>query len=411
MKKQLIPVVLFVVTVYVAGWCQSALSVTYPFGLPCRSYSGTALNMGGVSVGIPNDHHVMLTNPGNLGTIKKMSFSSLLLMDYLRVNDNNLYTDHINVAPRQISLALPFDMVGTFAFSLSKETDVSFKFYDEYTEGPDIVDTIGFHRAGGTGVWQVGWGYSIGKWINIGIAYKRLSFSIRDYNKTILFDNSLPGNKTRIVNDSVNISFKGNGIRFGLLGIYKKLSAGLAVEYIFMGKIKQDSIVYNEDLNLAPVVRNVKKVKMHPPPSVSLGIAYNISPKWLVGSDFSIDLWQEYYIEKKNILAKIDPKNTLSFSLGTRFIPAPKILAPKYWETIHYRAGARYTQLPGRESHETSLSIGFGLPLKGNGLLDIGFDVGRRYTDLVDNYNETFLQVGIGINGGRKWHKSSTTTY
>ncbi len=402
MKRQLNFIITFIIVINSIAWSQSPLSNKYPFGLPLRSYSGTALSMGGVSVGVPNDHHVMLTNPGNLGTIDKMSFSSLLMIDYLRVNDNEQYSDHIKISPRQISLAFPLSFLGTIAFSLSKDTDASLRFrslIDNFG-----VDSINIHNMGGISKWQAGWGYSIGKWINIGIAYERTNLRIQNYRQTVF-------NESELVEDSVSILFKGNGIRLGVLGIYKDLSVGISGSYIFKDKLEYDSTFTTTVPNNQTSYNYLNSCKIHPPPSLSFGVGYNISPKWLIGSDLSIDLWQEYYIEDQDVLAQIDPKNTVSFSLGTRFIPAPKILAPKYWETIHYRTGLRYTQLPGNNSYEAALSIGFGLPLKGNGLFDLAFDVGRRNTDISNDYNETFLQVGIGINGGRKWHKSSTTTY
>lgn len=402
MRKQLILSISCIFVLSTIVWSQSLLSNKYPFGLQLRSYSGTALSMGGVSVGIPNDHHVMLTNPGNLGTIDKMSFSSLIVIEYLRINENKEYTDHLEASPRQISLAFPLSFLGTIAFSLSKDSDAGFRFRS-INDHVDI-DSTKIHRMGGIGTWQAGWGYAIGKWVNVGIAYERTNLRIQNYRQTLF-------KEFKQVEDSTSILFKGNGIRLGIIGTYKDLSIGISGRYIFKDKLRYDSTFKTTVPNYVTSYDSSFTSEIHPPPSLSIGVGYNISPKWLVGSDVSIDFWKEYYIENQDALAQIDDKNTISFSLGTRFIPAPKILAPKYWEIIHYRTGFRYTQLPGNKSNETAFSIGFGLPLKGNGLFDLAFDIGRRNTDIVKDYNETFIQIGFGINGGRKWHKSSTTTY
>ncbi len=410
------------------GWGQSILSSNYPFGLPLRSISSTALSMGGVSVGVPNDHNVMLTNPGNLGTINITAFSSLWLVDYLRINDKGLYTDHLQASPRQLSFALPLGKVGTIAFELNKTTDATFKFSDEKEEVTNINTSLPVYkktstdREGGITSWQAGWGRSIGKYINVGFAYQRAYFTAFNttINDVIYMNTSYDPAKqeldttytTESVRDSTHMTHGGNGIRFGILSTIKKLSIGIASNFFFAGDLSFFNAEYNGS-SKTPVDPTVqpKKFTLRMPHSLAAGISYAFSPKWLVGADVGVDLWKYYSLKGYKIVKQFDSENTVSFSTGFRFIPAPNQLIPKYWETIHYRAGMRYSQLPGGVSSEISGSLGFGFPLKGNGLLDIGFELGKRTHDNYPDYNETFLQISLGLNGGRKWNKTPTTTY
>ena len=431
-------------------WGQSILSSSYPFGLPLRSLSGTALCMGGTSAGIPNDHHVMLTNPGNLGTINTTAFSSLLLIDYLRIKDNDLYTDHLNAVPRQISFALPFGIAGTAAFSLSKNTDVTLKYRQgktRITPGDPLYPKyyrISHDSQGGTTNWQAGWGRAFGKYINVGLAYQRSYFLLNStkledyiYSKIVHDTTFLPD--TNIIDtitsreevireiterDSSHYVFRGNAIRVGLMGTLKDLSIGLAVNYYFKSELSYKNAIYNE-VNSEPISSSAAtnaKIVMQPPPSIAMGLSYTISQRWLIGADLHLDMWKYYTLEidtfsaktqemiRKNI-SDIADDNTITVSSGFSFIPAPNLLVPKYWETIHYRGGIRYSQLPGKKSSEISGSLGFGFPLSGNGLLDLGLEIGKRTHDNYSNYEERFLQVIIGINGGRKWRKIPTGTY
>ncbi len=445
MPKTVRFIIVSICAVSFCGWGQSILSLSYPFGLPLRSLSSTALSMGGVSVGVPNDHHVMLTNPGNLGTIDITAFSSLWFIDYIRINDNGAYSDHIRTAPRQLSFALPLGLAGTIAFSLAKTTDATIKYRQEellYSKKNPLSSTftsISYDREGGTTSWQAGWGRSIGKYVNIGFAYQRYYFSafttkltdVTFQTKAIsiakIDTTQIDPNTISIVTtydtteyeeeiterDSTHLSFGGNGLRFGIMGTIKKFTAGLAVNYYFQDNLKYFSSIYNNSSSL-PVDSALLSSftdSLQLPHSIATGLSYEISPKWLVGADLTFDLWQYYYVKGRQILAVVETDNTVSFSAGFRFIPAPNLLAPRYWETIHLRGGIRYSQLPGKTSSEFSGALGFGFPLKGNGLLDLGFELGRRTHEDYSDYNETFLQVSIGLNGGRKWIKTPTSTY
>ncbi len=444
MRDMLRSALLVIITYTLSVWSQSILSSQYPFGLPLRSLSSTALSMGGVSAGIPNDHHVMLSNPANLGTIDITAFSSLWLVDYMRINEGELYTDHISTTPRQLSFALPLGIVGTIAFSLQKTTDATIKYREEKEEISNVNTSTGnintiksiftrisFDREGGTTSWQAGWGKNIGKYINVGFAYQRYYFStsstklsdVSYTNKiiTTTIDSTTNQNKKDTTfteefiteRDSSYLSIRGNSLRFGILGTIKNFSVGIAVTYIFKDNLHYFDAIYN-GLSSQPIdsaILKNQKYSLQMPHSIATGISYAISPKWLVGADLNIDLWNKYSVEGYEIVKNFNAENTISFSAGFRFIPSPDLLVPKYFETIHYRSGFRYTQLPGKTSSEISGALGLGFPLKGNGLLDIGFELGKRTHDNYSNYNETFLQVSIGLNGGRKWNKTPTSTY
>jgi len=86
------------------------------------------------------------------------------------------------------------------------------------------------------------------------------------------------------------------------------------------------------------------------------------------------------------------------FQAGGQFIPAPNLLTPKYWETINYRAGFRYSQLPLKTSSEFALTLGAGLPIgKGSGMFDVALELGKRSDTGYPGYSENFLNVISGF--------------
>jgi hypothetical protein len=95
-------------------------------------------------------------------------------------------------------------------------------------------------------------------------------------------------------------------------------------------------------------------------------------------------------------------------SAGAQFTPAPELLTPRYWEIMQYRGGIRYNQLPVPSAYELAFSFGVGMPLpQGGGLIDLSIEYGRRHDKDFSNIREELFRFAIGINGGRKWNKST----
>ena len=140
-------------------------------------------------------------------------------------------------------------------------------------------------------------------------------------------------------------------------------------------------------------------------------MSWAITPRWLVAADGNLTLWNEYYPRDALMSGPLRDR-ALSASAGGEFVAGPELLTPKYWETIHWRIGARYTEMPITTAYEYAFSIGTGLPLpRGGGLLDVVVEYGLRHDDSYTAYREDFLRLCVGINGGRKWTKSPQDSY
>jgi hypothetical protein len=184
---------------------------------------------------------------------------------------------------------------------------------------------------------------------------------------------------------------------------------GISGEYFFSSDAKTDSAIYPYASRVpVPGTMDVQTYKLKLPPSLTLGLAYDFSPEWLVAADVSLLLWKFALTGNEKTTVTSAP----GVSLGGQYIPAPNILTPRYWEIIRYRAGLRYTQLPSAKAYETTLSLGTGLPIgKGAGVFDIGIEAGRRVSGEFPNMTEDIARIAIGFNGGRKWSKLSRGNY
>jgi long-subunit fatty acid transport protein len=393
-----------------AGFGQSLLGLTFPYGVPVQGNSGMSLTMGGAGCAVADDYNVMLKNPANLGAVNRTVLSAMFSVDMLRITDAGSHTNFFSGVPTQVSIGIPFGIAGTVGLSYDLRSDRSAFFRDWVSipyNGGFAAESLGLAAQGGLVAWQVGWGYSIQKVVQIGISYERFYLSAEQTRVSTL---SYAGSETNS-RDSMKVEGRGNGIRAGVLVPVGKVKLAVSGEYNFTGQAESFTGVYPSG-STVPSANSyaTETVSLRLPPSLSLGVSYDISPEWLVASDVSLGFWQQSQFS--GMLAQPGAATTTGISLGAQYIPAPNLLTPKYWETIRYRAGLRFTQLPGKDSYEYMLSLGTGLPLgKGFGLLDIGLEIGRRESGLFKDYSEDIVRIGIGFNGGHKWASPTKGTY
>ncbi len=385
---------------------QSVLSLQYPLGLPVNPSSGMAVSMGGAGVGVSVPNNVMLENPANLGTIDQTAFSSFISFDFLQINDDGRNTEHVRVVPEQVSFSFPLDFIGTIGFGVLNQTDASVKFQTPSRDlGNNLEGQLGYDREGGLTSWQLGWGRNLDRWVHLGIAYQRLYLNIKS---TAIQE--IPELSQAAARDSAHLSFRGNGIRLGILVPLGNLTAGMSWNYVFEGTADIDSITrLSSDNSSVANSDTTFEQDFNLPSTFTVGASYRFNSQWLAAIDVSMTQWNQF--EGGGPVKGPERDNTVELSLGGQFIPSPDELQPQYWETIRYRAGFRYNQLPDENSTNFAITLGTGLPLRAGGLLDIVAEFGRRTDDSYSDYSENYVLLGIGVNGGRNWRKASESNF
>jgi hypothetical protein len=412
MKCKLFTVV-FAVGFATTAFCQSLLGLTYPFGLPQRPNSGMSLTMGGAGSAVASENNVMLLNPANLGTIDRTVLSALYTFDFTRISESSVHSNFFSANPVQVSIGVPFGVVGTFGISLDVRSDRT-AFYKDSSQlaynGNSWWYEQGISSHGGILVWQAGWGRSLGKIAQVGISYER--FYLFD-EQTKVSQLSLPLVQLSNSRDSTTVSSSGNGVRAGVQIPVGALRIGISGEYFFSSAATATNALYaNDNVTDTPVTNTASSASFYVrlPPSLTIGLSYDVSPEWLVAGDASAVFWR--YATIGGPVSKPDSFTAVGVSLGAQYIPAPNILAPRYWETIRYRAGLRFSQLPSHDSYEYALTLGTGLPMgRGTGILDVALELGRRQSSQFAGYSEDFMSLAFGFNGGHKWVQSSRSTY
>lgn len=362
--------------------------------------------MGGAGAGIASPNNVLLENPANLGTINHPAFSSFISFDFLMIRDGEENTKHVRVVPEQVAFSFPLGLIGTVGFGVLNQTNAELDYESSARNlGFDLEGQLAFDREGGLTSWQVGWGRNLDRWVHLGIAFQRVYFNL---NSTAI--QQVPELEAALARDSTNLTYRGNGIRLGILIPLGDLTAGMSWNYLFEGEADIDGVTKLSTGNTEVANTDTSyETNFQLPPTFTVGVSYQINPQWLTAIDVSLTQWNQF--EASGPITDSERDNTVELGLGGQFIPSPDALAPDYWETIRYRAGFGYNQLPDENSTNFAITLGAGLPLRAGGLLDLVAEFGRRTDGSFSDFSENYIHLGVGINGGRSWQKASEGNY
>jgi hypothetical protein len=399
----------------------SVLGSLYPLGMPVQPRSGMALSMGHTWIAVADEENTMLGNPANLGNVDRTVFSGVISWDFLNIHQDDASSHHLAVFPKQFSLAFPLAKAGAIAFAFERPNDATVKYRITQrggTAGLETVDSLqlGRSRNGGVTAWRAGWGMPIGKFARVGLGYAREYLTIDDTRISTVFgrefDVSTDGfwRKYRYdERDSSGYSGGGNALRGGVMVTVPKfpLTVGVTGEY----HLQQDMTRISKSFAGGDTVLSSSEVtaKVQLPPSLGIGLSYKLGDKVLLAADYSMVMWNRFHTG--GILSEPTLDYMNGISIGGQLIPAPALLAPKYWETIRYRAGFRINQLPAKDNREWAFTLGAGLPFKAAGVANVVLEYGQRTDKNYSNYHEDFLSFSLGIAAGRKWAKSSAGSY
>ena len=400
---------------------QSLLATRYLGGLSYYK-TGPASRMSGFGIGSNDVYNIGAYNPGNLGNVDQSVYTLKFTLDYTRLIDEatNSKSDFVAMVPDFVGFAFPFGKAGVFGLSFSKDYGNKYTYIsgeDEAlaTDGSDtLYGWTGYYRKSAISSWEVLWGYNVAKFFKPGITYRRYYFT-QDENSVVKL-NGLGG-----TGDSTHLYQGGNSFRAGISGTIGKVTYGISGEYNFEDTINSTRLVidikessYSNGFVSTLVNKNAqieKKYTLQLPPKGGAGIQYQIDDRMKVGVDFSMVFWEQATTNAPKSIYYDKYQNTMSGNIGFSFVPAPKLLAPKYYERILYSAGFRASTLPIEGDKEISGSIGLGLPLGKAGILDLAFEGGQRSSIDVSRYKENFFKFSITTSGGRKWRKKNNTVY
>jgi len=399
---------------------QSLMGMRYPGGVS-SSKTGFSSRMGGTGTGSSEPYLLMAHTPSNLGNINQSVYTLKLGLDFTRVSENGSSVDFARLVPDLVGFAFPLGNAGTFGVGFSKErgNDYYYKTPErDLAINPIAQDTLrgwtGYSRKTGITVWEAGWGHSAIKLLRPGLSYRRFYYSVEDFKSTKMANFGGTG-------DSIDVRQAGNSLRGGISGSTKKFSYGITATYNFEGDVTVNRTVTDIDTintksgtNYIPHLVNKETdstYQLRLAPVGAIGVALHPSEKLTVGVDASMEFGEQAWTNGPKEVFYTNYQNALSVSAGAEFIPAPELIAPRYFEKIRYSGGARFSQLPVAGDYEFAINTGLGLPVGTSGLIDLGFEGGIRRCDDLSDVKENFFKFSLTTSGGKAWKKKPAQVY
>lgn len=425
MKKQKIFALALFLGLSLVARGQSGTNSPYSqFGLGYLSEQTSGFNRGmnGLALGFREHNQVNQLNPASYSSIDSLSFIfdvgvSGQLTNFTeknqKINANNADLEYIVAGFRA------FRHVGV-SFGLIPLTNVGYNYAITERVGGMGTTTYtntysgsgGLHEAYLGAAWEPFRGFSFGA--NIGYLWGDIDRSIvNEYN-----DNS-----TNTISKYYNVTVSSYKLDLGLqytARLSKQNSLTLGVTYSLGHKLGADPecsiISHNKQTEISDTTKYSVKNGLELPAQIGVGLAWTHGSKWKLGFDYSLQQWAKLKypmyvsdgVTSSYVLVGDQFKDRQKFTFGGEY--CPNEYGRKFFQRIHYRAGASYTthylKINGLDGpKEMSVSMGVGVPIvngyNNRSILNVSVQYAR--TDAAQLIKENTFRINLGLTFNERW--------
>lgn len=384
------------------------------------------LGMGGLSLGMRNSAILNVQNPASYSAIDSLTLlfdigatltTARMSYNGSSVHPQNTRLDYVNAAFRL------FKHVG-FSFGLRPYTYIGYDFntsqkmedidgYGERTATYTYAGEGGMHQVYGGLGWEPFKNFSIGA--NVGYLWGDYSHS-----SIVTFSESTIQSLARYYSGEINTYTLDFGLQY-TQKINKNTSVTLGLTAGLGHKINQQAKFINKKLSGSSSI-GADTTHLHNayemPSSFGAGLAVNHANRWIVGVDYTCQLWkdcrfpqlvtrngaQNYEVTKEAF------SNRHKITVGGQYIPKPD--GYKFKDLISYRAGVSYAtpyykvnSEDGPKSYKAS--IGIGLPIINKYSNRSVLSIAAEYEHVAPSGNhlikEDYLSLRLGLSFNARW--------
>lgn len=419
-QKYLLMVTLMVAFTFTA-LAQSTINSPYSqYGL--GNLTGTYLpqnkGMGNLSAAVSyfgGYSNINLNNPASYSKIRLTTFDIGVGSNIQTLKKGSATDNSFNAMLKHLVIAVPVSKKSAVSFGLLPYSNFGYT----YTT-PGIIDTINvnylYNGEGGLSKAYLGYGFGLGKNLNLGFNLSYLFGSLKEarsteYQDVASFYNSRTENRNGIGGLALDL-----GLQY-LTPINEKTT--LTIGYNTSLKSTLNTNLTNSSFTYITNVATGDEFKIDTissvldregeinlPASHTLGISLMKENKWLIGADFRMSNWSNYRINGSNPSLN----NTWGVSVGGVIVPNINAVT-NYLKLMDYRFGVNYdksyVKINNTEIDVKSINVGLGLPLVSNrsAFYKINFsaEIGSRGT--LDNnlIKENFYNINLGFTINDRW--------
>ncbi len=170
-------------------------------------------------------------------------------------------------------------------------------------------------------------------------------------------------------------------------------------------KLAQSYYLYNGIDYIRDTVYSIedKSGRLFLPLSLGFGATVKEGTRWIIGTDFSIQNWQDYSLfGEKDALS-----NSWRSAAGLQWTPNDRSIK-SYFSLIQYRIGAHYEQtylqLRNSQLADYGVSVGFGFPMKRVATtIQLALEAGRRGTTANNLVELNYIKCSLGFTLNDRW--------
>jgi hypothetical protein len=376
----------------------------YGFGTLENQIMGKSRAMGGIGYGLRENGIINPLNPASYSAVDTMNllFDFGLSASYYNFKEDGSSQGDLNAGLDYLGMKIALKPNWGLALGLMPYSKVGYSFGDSYTtrdmDNKKITYDKSYGGSGGLNTLFLGSSAMLGDNLSLGFNFKYIFGEIAHYT-------------------SISSTYSGFSSQYFSQNWYlNALSLDLGAQYeIKFGK-KRKVIIGAVFTRKSSFIRrsvyeftiandttdNTKKYTFGLPNTLGVGFTYTYDNRLTVGMDYQMQAWSKSsYFNKKDSLS-----DNTKISFGLEYLPS--LITTNYFQAIKYRFGMQYAdsyiKFPDGSIKSVGVTLGFGLPLKGQrSSLNVSFEAGKLIVPNSSYISENYYKLALDVAFNELW--------
>ncbi|MEE9186665.1 MAG: hypothetical protein V3U10_01400 [Bacteroidota bacterium] len=367
--------------------------------------SARALGMGGVSLAITGGDGINRLNPASRTSLKLTRFSGSYIYEGFSTTDgvSSAYLSSGIFGGTTLSIPIKPSRGIVFAGGFNPYSNVNYDINTQESQLGTNYD-VRYTGSGGLSTALLGLSYAPSTKLHLGIQTEYLFGTIENSWEVDFASTSFLSSRTQRMTQYRGFQFTFGIIHSGI-GSLIGLSDGDQLSVGALVTTPVDLTVERET-SFSPALQAdttaLQKGTVHIPARFGLGAALTIDNRYLIGTDFSYQNWNDY--EEFGIHPK-ELRNSVRWSIGAERLPKRQPLS--FGDRVAYRIGFAYNvayyRVKNTAIDEISFSGGIGFPVGAGTRINAAAEYAFRGTTDNQLQKDNILRFIVTINIGELW--------
>lgn len=360
--------------------------------------------------------NINLSNPASYSAIQLTTFDIGATTDLRQLSKTGTSENSFNAILSHITIGVPVSPRSALSFGILPYSQTGYQYKNSGTVAGSKIDYI-YSGDGGLSKAYLGYGFGIGKNLNVGFNAAYIFGNIKQ-NRSTEFPEDLGAlNSRTTVGDNISGLIVDYGIQYETnVSKTTKFVVGYSGNNgnhltsrntTVTTRYLKDFALGNESpaLDTTFFSEGAKK-KLDLPLAHSFGFAFQKTDYWMVGADVSYAKWSDFRSGDENP----GLNDTYGVAIGGQFTPDPTAVS-SYFKLVEYRLGFKYdktyVQINNNDINQYGLTFGLGMPLQSSRTtfyrVNIAAEIGQRGTLENSLIRERYLNLTLGFTMNDRW--------